>query len=94
MIRIQYNNGLPPDSRFATEKEAQFDQMRQWLTSPEGQADIAKVKELSAFAENGQSLSRTSHLQALINDVPSQSLIAKSNTLLLHGSAQSSTHLR
>lgn len=49
----QYNEGLPPDSRFATEKEAQFDTKRQWLQSPEGQADIAKVRELSAFAEKG-----------------------------------------
>ena len=43
--------GLPPDSRFANEKEAQFDTKRKWLTSPEGQAEIAKVRELSAYAE-------------------------------------------
>ncbi|KIP10534.1 hypothetical protein PHLGIDRAFT_85056 [Phlebiopsis gigantea 11061_1 CR5-6] len=51
LLTGKYNEGLPADSRFATEKEAQFDAKRQWLLSPEGQADIAKVRELSAFAE-------------------------------------------
>ncbi|GJE94529.1 voltage-dependent potassium channel subunit beta [Phanerochaete sordida] len=51
LLTGKYNDGLPADSRFATEKEAQFDTMRQWLQSPEGQADIAKVRELSAYAE-------------------------------------------
>lgn len=50
---LQYNEGIPSGSRLDVEKEQQFNTLRTWLQSPEGQSDIAKVRELSAFAEKG-----------------------------------------
>ncbi|TCD60551.1 hypothetical protein EIP91_009867 [Steccherinum ochraceum] len=51
LLTGKYNDGVPADSRWATEKEAQFKSHAARLSTPEGQADIAKVKALSEFAE-------------------------------------------
>lgn len=50
---LQYNEGIPSGSRLDIEKDRQFDALRTWLQSPEGQSDVAKVRELSAYAEKG-----------------------------------------
>ena len=49
----QYNDGIPAGSRYATAKEDWFEGLRKRLTSPEGQEDIRKVRELTKLAENG-----------------------------------------
>jgi len=46
----KYNDGIPDDSRFATNK-AFFESTVNGLKSPEGQAKIEKVKKLTAIAE-------------------------------------------
>ncbi|TID18020.1 putative voltage-gated potassium channel subunit beta [Venturia nashicola] len=46
----KYNDGIPSDSRFATNK-AFFQNNVEELQKPEGQAKIAKVKKLTAIAE-------------------------------------------
>lgn len=51
LLTGKYNEGIPSGSRLDVEKEQQFNTLRTWLQSPEGQSDIAKVRELSAFAE-------------------------------------------
>jgi len=47
----KYNDGIPSDSRLAIEKEKQFDVMRDRLKTPEGQAELAKVRELGDYAK-------------------------------------------
>ncbi|KAI0342650.1 Aldo/keto reductase [Trametopsis cervina] len=47
----KYNNGVPPDSRMAVEKAQMFIAQRERFATPEGQAELAKVRELSEFAE-------------------------------------------
>ncbi|KAK1752651.1 NADP-dependent oxidoreductase domain-containing protein [Echria macrotheca] len=46
----KYNDGIPEDSRFATNK-AFFENTVKQLKSPEGQAKIEKVRKLTAIAE-------------------------------------------
>lgn len=46
----KYNDGIPEDSRFATNK-AFFENTVKQLKSPEGQAKIEKVRQLTAIAE-------------------------------------------
>ena len=50
---FQYNDGIPAGSRYATAKEDWFEGLRKRLTSPEGQEDIRKVRELTKLAETG-----------------------------------------
>lgn len=47
----KYNNGIPADSRLAVEKEKQFKDQAASLSTPEGQAMLAKIKALAEFAE-------------------------------------------
>ena len=51
---MQYNDGIPPDSRFANHKDF-FKDTLDSLTKEEGLAKLAKVKELTALAEQGAS---------------------------------------
>jgi len=46
----KYNDGVPEDSRFASNKQVFEDTIKK-LKSPEGQAKIAKVKKLTEIAE-------------------------------------------
>lgn len=46
---LQYNNGIPPNSRFAT--EATFKETADELKEAEGLEKIRKVKELTSIAE-------------------------------------------
>lgn len=46
----KYNDGIPTDSRFATNK-AFFESTIKQLESPEGKAKIEKVKKLTTIAE-------------------------------------------
>lgn len=50
MLTGKYNNGIPEDSRFATNK-AFFENTVKELNSPEGKAKIEKVKALTKIAE-------------------------------------------
>ncbi|RSH91824.1 hypothetical protein EHS25_009194 [Saitozyma podzolica] len=50
MLTGKYNNGIPEDSRFATNK-AFFENTVKELNSPEGKAKIEKVKSLTKIAE-------------------------------------------
>ncbi|KAF2146458.1 uncharacterized protein K452DRAFT_241217 [Aplosporella prunicola CBS 121167] len=50
LLTGKYNDGIPEDSRFATNKAFFEDTIKQ-LKSPEGQAKIEKVKKLTAIAE-------------------------------------------
>ena len=52
---VQYNDGVPDDSRLAVEQEAQFKRKIEFLKSPEGQRQIAIIRKLSEFAEKGAS---------------------------------------
>ena len=52
---IQYNNGIPPDSRLAIEKEQWLQDRAKSLGEPEGQAMLAKIKALADVAESGTS---------------------------------------
>jgi len=57
MLTGKYNDGIPEDSRYATNKAFFSDAVKQ-LESPEGKAKIAKVKELTKIAESlGASMS-------------------------------------
>ncbi|KAH8101016.1 NADP-dependent oxidoreductase domain-containing protein [Cristinia sonorae] len=47
----KYNDGVPADSRFATEKQQMFKDAAARLSSPEGLAELAKVKALTKYAE-------------------------------------------
>jgi len=50
LLTGKYNDGIPEDSRFATNK-AFFENTVKQLKSPEGQAKIEKVRKLTAVAE-------------------------------------------
>lgn len=50
LLTGKYNDGIPEDSRFATNK-AFFENKVKELKTPEGQAQIAKVKKLTTIAE-------------------------------------------
>ena len=50
LLTGKYNNGIPEDSRFATNK-AFYDSTIKSLKEPEGQAKIEKVKKLTTVAE-------------------------------------------
>lgn len=50
LLTGKYNDGIPSDSRFATNKQFFNDTIKQ-LQSPEGQAKIEKVKKLTTVAE-------------------------------------------
>ncbi|KAL1297159.1 hypothetical protein AAFC00_004735 [Neodothiora populina] len=50
LLTGKYNDGIPSDSRFATNK-AFFENTIKQLESPEGQAKIEKVRKLTAIAE-------------------------------------------
>ncbi|KJX97312.1 voltage-gated potassium channel beta-2 subunit like protein [Zymoseptoria brevis] len=50
LLTGKYNDGIPEDSRFATNK-AFFEDTVKSLQSPEGQAKIAKVRKLTEVAE-------------------------------------------
>lgn len=50
MLTGKYNDGVPEDSRYATNKEF-FAETVKKLKSPEGQEKIAKVKKLTEIAE-------------------------------------------
>ena len=67
--------------------------MREWLKSPEGQTDIAKVKELSIYAENGEYLWHAFRTRIDIRCETPQNSAARSSTLRLRGSARNSTPL-
>ncbi|KAJ3554653.1 hypothetical protein NM688_g2997 [Phlebia brevispora] len=51
LLTGKYNNGIPPDSRFATAQEAWFEEVRKGLSSPEGKEKIRKIRELTNLAE-------------------------------------------
>ena len=59
---VQYNDGVPDDSRLAVEQEAQFKRKIEFLKSPEGQRQIAIIRKLSEFAEKGAAASPLSPL--------------------------------
>jgi len=50
LLTGKYNDGIPEDSRFATNKEF-FSNTVKELQTPEGKAKIEKVKKLTAIAE-------------------------------------------
>ncbi|KAK0624878.1 NADP-dependent oxidoreductase domain-containing protein [Bombardia bombarda] len=50
LLTGKYNEGIPEDSRYATNKDFFNDTIKQ-LKSPEGQAKIEKVRKLTAIAE-------------------------------------------
>lgn len=50
---VQYNNGIPPDSRLAGEQEQWLKDRAKSLGEPEGQAMLAKIKALADVAEKG-----------------------------------------
>ena len=50
LLTGKYNNGVPEDSRFATNKSF-FENTVKELKAPEGQAKIEKVKKLTSIAE-------------------------------------------
>jgi len=50
---MQYNNGIPKDSRYANHPEF-FKARAEKLNSPEGQEEIRKVRELTKLAEEGE----------------------------------------
>jgi len=47
----KYNDGIPPGSRLDIESHSSVDGPRAHLASAQGQADIAKVRQLTTFAE-------------------------------------------
>lgn len=50
LLTGKYNDGIPEDSRFATNK-AFFESTIKQLESPEGKAKIEKVRKLTTLAE-------------------------------------------
>jgi len=50
LLTGKYNDGIPEDSRYATNKGAMESNVKE-LTSPEGKAKIEKVKQLTKIAE-------------------------------------------
>jgi aryl-alcohol dehydrogenase-like predicted oxidoreductase len=58
MLTGKYNDGIPEDSRYATNKEF-FAETVKKLQSPEGQAKIDQVKRLTALAEKELGCSMT-----------------------------------
>jgi hypothetical protein len=53
IIRLKYNDGVPEGSRMGTLTGAQFTAIRDRFSTPEGKAELTKVKELSELAQNG-----------------------------------------
>ncbi|KAI0080920.1 Aldo/keto reductase [Panus rudis PR-1116 ss-1] len=51
LLTGKYNNGIPENSRLATETGEQWQKMKARLTSEEGQAEIKKIQQLTEFAE-------------------------------------------
>ncbi|THG98246.1 hypothetical protein EW026_g3905 [Hermanssonia centrifuga] len=51
LLTGKYNDGIPEGSRYDTEKHQMYDALRARLTSPEGQSEIKKIRELTALAE-------------------------------------------
>lgn len=49
---LQYNDGIPENTRFKTNSE-EFDSFIKKLETPEGKEMIRKVKELTRLAEEG-----------------------------------------
>lgn len=47
----KYNDGIPSGSRYDVEKHQMFEALRKRLESPEGKAEIAKIRQLTALAE-------------------------------------------
>lgn len=58
MLTGKYNDGVPEDSRYATNKEF-FAETVKKLKSPEGQAKIEQVKRLTDLAEKSLGCSMT-----------------------------------
>lgn len=58
MLTGKYNDGIPEDSRYATNKEF-FAETVKKLKSPEGQAKIEQVKRLTDLAEKSLGCSMT-----------------------------------
>jgi len=48
----KYNDGIPAGSRYDVEKHSMFEALRARLESAEGKAEIAKIRQLTAFAED------------------------------------------
>lgn len=51
ILSIQYNDGIPEDSRFAHHKDF-FKQRIEGLKTPEGQAQLEKVRQLTKLAKD------------------------------------------
>ena len=64
---MQYNNGIPADSRYAVHADFFKSRLAQ-LQSPEGQKEIEKVIVLTELAEKG--MIRTIHLNAMLSSRP------------------------
>lgn len=67
---LQYNNGIPEDSRYAVHADFFKSRLAQ-LQSPEGQKEIQKVITLTELAEKGMSRTVTTHLEI----IPSSHLV-------------------
>ncbi|KZT67448.1 Aldo/keto reductase [Daedalea quercina L-15889] len=52
LLTGKYNNGIPPDSRLAVQKEQWLQDRAKSLGEPEGQAMLAKIKALADVAES------------------------------------------
>ncbi|KAF5391762.1 hypothetical protein D9757_001763 [Collybiopsis confluens] len=56
----QYNDGIPPDSRFATESDTFFKNLGHQLQEDKGKEMIRKIKALTVIAEKGRLVSELS----------------------------------
>ncbi|CAL1694677.1 unnamed protein product [Somion occarium] len=74
LLTGKYNNGIPPDSRFATNKDF-FKDTLDILTKDEGLKKIEKVKQLTEFAEKELGCSVTHLALAWVAKQPGTSTV-------------------
>lgn len=74
----KYNDGIPEDSRYATNKEMMSSNIKA-LTSPEGKEKIEKVKKLTKLAEEtGGSMASLALAWTLLNPNVSTCIVSSS----------------
>ena len=66
---MQYNNGIPSDSRYAVHADFFKSRLAQ-LQSPEGQKEIEKVIVLTELAEKGMESCGVIHSNAMLSSRP------------------------
>jgi len=89
LLTGKYNDGIPEDSRFATNKDTFSDTVKS-LESPEGKAKIEKVRKLTKIAERlGGSVGQLSLAWCIKNENVSTVILGATKTSQIHDNCES-----